>query len=307
MAGRSTSAPRAASRSSATRSCCSSTRISSRSSSRCPRAASAPAGSWSWRPGRRPRGRSEHAPWSRCRSTRSCCSGESERVARVKNGLHARPSLHLPRPAHPRARLPPGARGRPPLPPRPRRLAPLPLARAEGASRLDARLRRGRSDARLGGARRRGRATGALRGGRRGRPGHDPRRRAEPHGGLGGGEPPLARPGAARAGGAPPPAVAQTTGAAGGGKTRLWRDPELRARFFDWDPESGWYRRFFDIGELDGVRVEDPEIFQETHEKVLQLVREGLVDGLRIDHPDGLANPREYLERLRGEDVERIW
>src|SRR3954451_2350962 len=90
-------------------------------------------------------------------------------------------------------------------------------------------------------------------------------------------------------------------------ENRLWRDPELRARFFDWDPESGWYRRFFDIGELAGVRVEDPEIFQETHEKVLQLVREGLVDGLRIDHPDGLANPREYLERLRGEDVERIW
>src|SRR3954454_10847092 len=95
--------------------------------------------------------------------------------------------------------------------------------------------------------------------------------------------------------------------AASGEENRLWRDPELRARFFDWDPESGWYRRFFDIGELAGVRVEDPEIFQETHEKVLQLVREGLVDGLRIDHPDGLANPREYLERLRGEDVERIW
>jgi (1->4)-alpha-D-glucan 1-alpha-D-glucosylmutase len=40
---------------------------------------------------------------------------------------------------------------------------------------------------------------------------------------------------------------------------------------------------------------------------VLQLVGEGLVDGLRIDHPDGLANPREYLERLRGHGVERIW
>jgi (1->4)-alpha-D-glucan 1-alpha-D-glucosylmutase len=90
-------------------------------------------------------------------------------------------------------------------------------------------------------------------------------------------------------------------------ENRLWRDPELRARFFDWDPETGWYRRFFDIGELAGVRVEDPEVFEETHRKVLELVADGLVDGLRIDHPDGLANPREYLERLRNRGVERIW
>jgi (1->4)-alpha-D-glucan 1-alpha-D-glucosylmutase len=90
-------------------------------------------------------------------------------------------------------------------------------------------------------------------------------------------------------------------------ENRFWRDPELRARFFDWDPESGWYRRFFDIDELAGVRVEDPEVFRETHEKVLQLVADGLLDGLRIDHPDGLANPREYLERLRDSGVERNW
>jgi (1->4)-alpha-D-glucan 1-alpha-D-glucosylmutase len=90
-------------------------------------------------------------------------------------------------------------------------------------------------------------------------------------------------------------------------ENRLWRDPELRARFFDWDPESGWYRRFFDIGELAGARVEDHHVFETTHGKVLGLVAEGLVDGLRIDHPDGLANPREYLERLRESGVERIW
>ncbi|HET7571760.1 MAG TPA: malto-oligosyltrehalose synthase [Gaiellaceae bacterium] len=86
-----------------------------------------------------------------------------------------------------------------------------------------------------------------------------------------------------------------------------WRDRELRARFFDWDPESGWYRRFFDIGELAGVRVEDPEVFETTHAKVLELVDAGLVAGLRIDHPDGLANPREYLERLRGHGVRHVW
>jgi (1->4)-alpha-D-glucan 1-alpha-D-glucosylmutase len=82
-----------------------------------------------------------------------------------------------------------------------------------------------------------------------------------------------------------------------------WRDPELRLRFFDVDPETGWHRRFFDIGELGGVRVEDPEVFEATHAKVLELVRGGLVQGLRVDHPDGLANPREYLERLRGVPV----
>jgi (1->4)-alpha-D-glucan 1-alpha-D-glucosylmutase len=90
-------------------------------------------------------------------------------------------------------------------------------------------------------------------------------------------------------------------------ENRFWRDPELRARFFDWDGDSGWYRRFFDIGELAGVRVEDPEVFAETHAKTLELVHDGLVDGLRVDHPDGLANPREYLERLRDGGVERIW
>jgi (1->4)-alpha-D-glucan 1-alpha-D-glucosylmutase len=87
----------------------------------------------------------------------------------------------------------------------------------------------------------------------------------------------------------------------------FWSDEDLRAKFFDWDPQTGWYRRFFDIAELAGVRVEDPEIFEATHAKVLQLVEERLVDGLRIDHPDGLANPREYLERLRDRGVERIW
>jgi (1->4)-alpha-D-glucan 1-alpha-D-glucosylmutase len=90
-------------------------------------------------------------------------------------------------------------------------------------------------------------------------------------------------------------------------ENRFWRDPELRTEFFDWDPASGWYRRFFDIGELAGVRVEDPVVFDATHAKILELVADGLVDGLRVDHPDGLANPREYLDRLRERGVERIW
>ncbi len=89
-------------------------------------------------------------------------------------------------------------------------------------------------------------------------------------------------------------------------ENRFWSDPAQRTRVFDVD-ESGWYRRFFTIDELAGVRVEDPAVFELTHAKALQLVEEGLVDGLRIDHPDGLADPRGYLERLRRRGVEHVW
>jgi (1->4)-alpha-D-glucan 1-alpha-D-glucosylmutase len=58
------------------------------------------------------------------------------------------------------------------------------------------------------------------------------------------------------------------------------------------------YRRFFDVTTLAGVRVEIPAVFDETHEIVLQQVRDGILDGLRIDHPDGLADPSGYLDRL---------
>jgi (1->4)-alpha-D-glucan 1-alpha-D-glucosylmutase len=58
------------------------------------------------------------------------------------------------------------------------------------------------------------------------------------------------------------------------------------------------WRRFFDITSLIGVRVEEPSVFDATHEVVLRLVHEGLIDGLRVDHPDGLADPRGYFRRL---------
>jgi (1->4)-alpha-D-glucan 1-alpha-D-glucosylmutase len=88
---------------------------------------------------------------------------------------------------------------------------------------------------------------------------------------------------------------------------RYWADPELREKFFDIDPETGRHRRFFDIDHLAGVRQEDPEVFAETHKLALELVREGTIDGLRIDHPDGLADPAGYLQRLRDEGVEHAW
>jgi (1->4)-alpha-D-glucan 1-alpha-D-glucosylmutase len=94
---------------------------------------------------------------------------------------------------------------------------------------------------------------------------------------------------------------------AASGENRFWADDELRATIFDFDPTSGWYRRFFTIDELAGVRVEDPEVFELTQRKALDLVQEGLVDGLRVDHPDGLADPRGYLERLRNEGVQHVW
>lgn len=59
------------------------------------------------------------------------------------------------------------------------------------------------------------------------------------------------------------------------------------------------YRRFFTVSQLIGVRVEHPEVFDATHATLVRLLREGVVDGLRIDHPDGLADPAGYLERLQ--------
>ena len=59
------------------------------------------------------------------------------------------------------------------------------------------------------------------------------------------------------------------------------------------------YRRFFDVHTLVGLRVEDERVFADTHARVLDWVDRGLVDGLRVDHPDGLHDPAEYCRRLR--------
>jgi (1->4)-alpha-D-glucan 1-alpha-D-glucosylmutase len=59
------------------------------------------------------------------------------------------------------------------------------------------------------------------------------------------------------------------------------------------------YRRFFDVDSLVGLRAEEPDVFDATHALVLAWVADGVVDGLRVDHPDGLRRPAEYLARLR--------
>ncbi len=64
------------------------------------------------------------------------------------------------------------------------------------------------------------------------------------------------------------------------------------------------YRRFFDVHTLIGLRMEDERVFADTHALVLRWLKEGVIDGVRIDHPDGLRDPEEYLERLRDEAPE---
>lgn len=59
------------------------------------------------------------------------------------------------------------------------------------------------------------------------------------------------------------------------------------------------WRRFFDVNELGGLRVERTAVFEATHGKIFELISAGLVDGLRIDHIDGLADPRGYCRKLR--------
>lgn len=65
------------------------------------------------------------------------------------------------------------------------------------------------------------------------------------------------------------------------------------------DQELG-YRRFFDINTLVGLRIEREHVFDATHSRALKWLDKGVLDGLRVDHPDGLRDPRQYFQRLRG-------
>ena len=86
------------------------------------------------------------------------------------------------------------------------------------------------------------------------------------------------------------------------GLDRLHRLLERQAYRLSWwraaADEINW-RRFFDVNGLAGVRVEVPEVFEATHRTVFRLYEEGLIDGVRIDHVDGLAAPRDYCRKLR--------
>lgn len=71
-------------------------------------------------------------------------------------------------------------------------------------------------------------------------------------------------------------------------------------RLVDWRTGLCGYRRFFAVPSLAGLRQEDREVFDATHAEAARWVTAGLVDGVRVDHPDGLTDPTEYLNRLRG-------
>lgn len=74
-----------------------------------------------------------------------------------------------------------------------------------------------------------------------------------------------------------------------------------------WDaPDTPSYRRFFNINDLAGIRQERPAVYRWSHRKVLEWVRAGKVDALRIDHVDGLADPLGYINRLR-RDLPETW
>ena len=86
------------------------------------------------------------------------------------------------------------------------------------------------------------------------------------------------------------------------GRDRLHRLLERQSYRLAWwraaTDEINW-RRFFDVNGLAGIRVETPEVFEATHRTVFRLFEQGLIDGVRIDHVDGLAYPREYCRKLR--------
>jgi len=99
-------------------------------------------------------------------------------------------------------------------------------------------------------------------------------------------------------------ALAKINGRPGDPRSFDWLDELLNAQsyrlaFWRVAAEEINYRRFFDVNDLAAIRMELPEVFDAAHQLVVDLVRTGAVTGLRIDHPDGLYLPREYLDGLQ--------
>jgi (1->4)-alpha-D-glucan 1-alpha-D-glucosylmutase len=90
------------------------------------------------------------------------------------------------------------------------------------------------------------------------------------------------------------------------GDSASWRELDAliqqqywRVAYFRVAADDINYRRFFNINDLAGLRIELPEVFDHAHQRVLRLVKDGAIDGLRIDHIDGLLDPKGYLQRLQ--------
>ncbi|WP_164876023.1 malto-oligosyltrehalose synthase [Falsirhodobacter deserti] len=82
---------------------------------------------------------------------------------------------------------------------------------------------------------------------------------------------------------------------------RVHDEQHYRLTFWEMERDSITHRRFFNVTGLIGMRVEDEQVFQDTHALIFELVRNGDVQGLRVDHIDGLADPAQYLDRLAKE------
>src|ERR1700677_3110774 len=85
----------------------------------------------------------------------------------------------------------------------------------------------------------------------------------------------------------------------------LLNQQQYRLAFWRTAGQELGYRRFFDVNTLIGLRIERPHVFEATHSRILEWLRDGVLDGVRVDHPDGLRDPQQYFERLRrrGPDV----
>ena len=103
-------------------------------------------------------------------------------------------------------------------------------------------------------------------------------------------------------------AIADAVGRFNGrqGEEDTWRDLHALIQEQHWRPahfrvaaDDINYRRFFNVNDLAAVRMELPEVFDHAHALIFRLLAGGILDGLRIDHVDGLLNPKEYLQRLR--------
>ncbi|MBL0226834.1 MAG: malto-oligosyltrehalose synthase [Geobacteraceae bacterium] len=87
----------------------------------------------------------------------------------------------------------------------------------------------------------------------------------------------------------------------------LLRDQVYRISHWRVATEEINYRRFFDINSLGAIRVEDPVVFEKTHQLIFKLIETGKITGLRIDHADGLRDPKDYIRRLQSDCFIRMY
>jgi (1->4)-alpha-D-glucan 1-alpha-D-glucosylmutase len=79
----------------------------------------------------------------------------------------------------------------------------------------------------------------------------------------------------------------------------LLNQQQYRLAYWRTAGEELGYRRFFDVNTLIGLRIERLHVFEATHSRILEWLQNGVLDGVRVDHPDGLRDPQQYCERLR--------